>query len=151
MRNDEGSELVEFAVVIPVILMLLIGVFEFGRAWHTREAIDRAAREGAREIVLTPCALCEGGMYTSEEVKTRFVDPALRVASLDPSRVHGYYAKYVFLDQIKSQCGVELGFSYPMNLMVPFLPKNAMSLELGTKVRMRLENQIGLAGCSGDL
>ncbi|MGH3628362.1 MAG: TadE family protein, partial [Sciscionella sp.] len=45
---DSGAELLEFAFVIPLLLMLLVGIFWIGRAYNIYENITRAAREGAR-------------------------------------------------------------------------------------------------------
>lgn len=52
MRRDDksirGQSLVEFALVLPVLLFLLIGITEFGRAWMTRNILTGASREAAR-------------------------------------------------------------------------------------------------------
>lgn len=48
-RNHErGATLVEFAVVAPLLFLLLFGVIEFGRAIATYTAVTTAAREAAR-------------------------------------------------------------------------------------------------------
>jgi len=47
-RSIRGQSLVEFALVLPVFLLLLIGVAEFGRAWMTRNILTGASREAAR-------------------------------------------------------------------------------------------------------
>ncbi len=50
-RYDEsvrGQSLVEFALVLPVFLLLLIGIAEFGRAWMTRNILTGASREAVR-------------------------------------------------------------------------------------------------------
>jgi Flp pilus assembly protein TadG len=39
---------VEFALVLPILLLLLIGIAEFGRAWMTRNIMTGASREGVR-------------------------------------------------------------------------------------------------------
>lgn len=46
--NENGATLVEFAVVAPLLFLLLFGVIEFGRAVVTYTAVNTAAREGAR-------------------------------------------------------------------------------------------------------
>lgn len=43
-----GQGLVEFALVLPVFLLLLIGMAEFGRAWMTRNILTGASREAVR-------------------------------------------------------------------------------------------------------
>lgn len=47
-RGEKGATLVEFAVVAPLLLLLLFGVIEFGRAIATYTAVATAAREAAR-------------------------------------------------------------------------------------------------------
>ena len=47
-KSIRGQSLVEFALVLPVFLLLLIGVAEFGRAWMTRNILTGASREAVR-------------------------------------------------------------------------------------------------------
>jgi Flp pilus assembly protein TadG len=44
--------MVEFAIILPILLMLLVGIIEFGRAYNIQVSIQAAAREGARELAL---------------------------------------------------------------------------------------------------
>jgi len=47
-KNEKGQSLVEFALVVPLLLLLVVGIFEFGRAWMTKNIMTGAAREAAR-------------------------------------------------------------------------------------------------------
>lgn len=47
-----GQSLVEFALVVPILLLLLLGLVELGRAWMTKNIMTGAAREGARIYVV---------------------------------------------------------------------------------------------------
>jgi hypothetical protein len=49
-----GQTLVEFALILPIFLFLLIVIFDFGRAIYYYNAIHNAAREGARYGVIHP-------------------------------------------------------------------------------------------------
>lgn len=51
-RADEGQALVEFALVVPFLLLFLVGIVEFGRAWNLHQVLTDAAREGARRAVV---------------------------------------------------------------------------------------------------
>jgi Flp pilus assembly protein TadG len=63
-RNRErGAALLEAAVTIPMILLVCVGIFEFGRAYQTQQVLTNAAREGARLAVI------EGP--TDGEIRTR--------------------------------------------------------------------------------
>lgn len=52
-RGDErGAELIEMAIVTPILLLILAGIFDFGMLFRTWQAVTNAAREGARVAVL---------------------------------------------------------------------------------------------------
>jgi Flp pilus assembly protein TadG len=50
-HNEKGAELIEMAFVILLFVVLMVGVFEFGRAYNIYQNITNAAREGARFAV----------------------------------------------------------------------------------------------------
>jgi Flp pilus assembly protein TadG len=51
-RRRSGASLVEFAVVAPVFLMMVMAVIEFGRFVSMRQAMEHAVREGCRVAVV---------------------------------------------------------------------------------------------------
>ncbi len=51
-RTERGTALVEAAITIPILLLIAVGIFEFGRAYQTWQVLTNAAREGARMSVL---------------------------------------------------------------------------------------------------
>ena len=57
IRDDRGVTLVEFALVIPVVLVLLIACIDFARVLNASVTIQNASREGARYAALNPTAL----------------------------------------------------------------------------------------------
>ena len=48
LGSDEGASMVEFAIVLPLLLMLLFGTIEFGLLLFNKQVITNASREGAR-------------------------------------------------------------------------------------------------------
>ena len=46
--RDRGAVAVEFAILLPVLLLLIFGIIDFGRALNAQIALTQAAREGAR-------------------------------------------------------------------------------------------------------
>src|SRR5215467_16106012 len=65
-----GAELVEMALVLPLLLTLLIGVFWAARAYNIYETITRAAREGARVAVAPTCATCGNSFPSTTTIQT---------------------------------------------------------------------------------
>ena len=51
-ENRRGTALVEMALVLPIFLMIVLGVIEFGRAMMVSQVVTNAAREGARSAVV---------------------------------------------------------------------------------------------------
>ncbi len=47
-HGESGASLAEFALVLPVLVMLVFGIIEFGITFTKAQAIEAAAREGAR-------------------------------------------------------------------------------------------------------
>lgn len=50
-RASRGATLVEFALVLPLFMFLVITIMDFGRAYMTYQTMTNAAREGARYAV----------------------------------------------------------------------------------------------------
>ncbi len=55
-RETRGVALVEFAIVMPVLLLVLIGILEFGRAYNAVATMQNASAEAARWAALHPAA-----------------------------------------------------------------------------------------------
>lgn len=51
-RSERGAELIEFALVFPLLLMIVLGIVDFGFMFQRLEVVTNAAREGARIAVL---------------------------------------------------------------------------------------------------
>jgi Flp pilus assembly protein TadG len=51
-KNDRGAAMIEMALTLPLLLLLSVSVFEFGRAFQTWQVLTNATREGARVAVL---------------------------------------------------------------------------------------------------
>ena len=75
-RRDGGQSLVELAIALPILLALIIGIFEFGRAWNVSQVLTNAAREGARVAVLAT---------SDEDDVLAVIESYLADAALDPA------------------------------------------------------------------
>jgi Flp pilus assembly protein TadG len=52
LRAESGAELIEFGLTLPLLLLLVLGMIEFGFLFREYEIVTNAAREGARIAVL---------------------------------------------------------------------------------------------------
>jgi len=56
MRTDEGATIVEFALVAPLVILIVLACVDFGRAMNAYVTVSNASREGARFATLHPTA-----------------------------------------------------------------------------------------------
>jgi Flp pilus assembly protein TadG len=50
--DRKGQALAEFALIMPVLFLVIAGIIEFGRAWNIKQVVTDSAREGARYTVI---------------------------------------------------------------------------------------------------
>lgn len=48
LLNTDGAAIIEFAVALPLLVVLVVGIFDFGGAFNLKQELNNAAREGAR-------------------------------------------------------------------------------------------------------
>jgi hypothetical protein len=72
-RNDKGATALEFAIILPVLLLFVFGIVEWGLYMYNRQVITNAAREGARHGVLMRAAPRDDTVENNE-ICARVVD-----------------------------------------------------------------------------
>ena len=55
-RSERGTQLVELAIVLPVLLVMFGAVAEFGRLFYTYQTLTKATRAGARYLTTAPAS-----------------------------------------------------------------------------------------------
>jgi Flp pilus assembly protein TadG len=90
-RNTQGQELVEAALVLPLLFMVLMGIFWFGEAFSIYGTITQAARQGVRAAVAPVCATCPAASKANGNTPVQdaiaAVDNTLTAAHLSTSQV----------------------------------------------------------------
>lgn len=147
--SECGAELFEFAIVVPLLMMLLIGIVWVGRAYNVYESITRACREGTRYAVL-PSSVADGNAYpdpltascsSGTSTYNDYIVPALEADGLNPKEVKNYCQKTNWLDSTEQrQCGITISFSYPFQFDIPFTSLRFTTIDIPTQAQMRLEN-----------
>lgn len=52
-RRERGAAAVEFALVVPILLLIIVGIVEFSRIYNVQITLNQAAREGARSMAIS--------------------------------------------------------------------------------------------------
>ena len=81
--ETRGAEIAEAAAVLPLMFMMLLGIFWFGQAFSIYGAITRAAQEGARAAAAPTCTTCAAGASAAANAVAA-VNADLVVSKLDP-------------------------------------------------------------------
>jgi Flp pilus assembly pilin Flp len=80
--SDRGAAAVEFALLLPLLVLILFGIIDFGRALNAQITITQAAREGARAL-----------SFGQADYQTRALQAAIGLSGVtvteEPDTVHG--------------------------------------------------------------
>ncbi len=131
-RSDGGQALVEFSLVFPVVLLLILGLVEFARAWNIQQVLTDTARESLRNSVVANTEFTYDAMLG-------LVNSSLQRAALDPERAQ------VFLDGWKSGTGtparIRIDYEYDFGFFAPLIgwATQDRTLALSTSFVMRNE------------
>lgn len=135
-RSERGSQLIEFAIVVPILLLVLAGIFDFGMMFRTFEVVTNAAREGARVGVLPG--------YAPVDVQAR-VDAYMAAAGLnDPYTVNVVNVPVATGAGTFTARAVTVNYTYPFVVLGPiaaFFGGNYTTMPLQAVSIMRTETQ----------
>lgn len=71
LRNEKGQSLVEFALVLPILLLVVFAIIDFGWLFFNKLAIENGAREGARYAAVEAAEKSEAQMLPGVEDRVR--------------------------------------------------------------------------------
>ena len=89
VRNERGQGLVELALFLPVLLVLVMGVIDFGRVYFAYVTITNAAREGAFYVSLNPTASDANVQAIVDDEAGGQLDGGVRVIDVSDARSSG--------------------------------------------------------------
>jgi Flp pilus assembly protein TadG len=165
--ETRGAEIAEAAAVLPLMFMMLLGIFWFGQAFSMYGTITRAAQEGARAAVAPSCTTC-GTTITPATNAYAAIQTVLTTAKLDPTKLQppattptllacstgtaqgcdGTPSNVCIQESVALSnrasggvgiCGTSVSFQYPFQFWLPFTSLNKQQILLNASARMRLE------------
>jgi Flp pilus assembly protein TadG len=132
IRSERGQSAVEFALVIPVMLLFLFGIFQVGITYFNDESLQTSARDGARA----------GAIHTGSTVPQikAFVDAAVRAnaVGLDKSTTKLVVTTFCSPDPTDCNQGdtIDVTVTYPWKIGMGFVAKSGT---LSTHTTLRME------------
>jgi Flp pilus assembly protein TadG len=131
-----GQALVEFALVLPILVLVVLGIFDFGRAIFAYNTVSNAAREAARVAIVN---------QTDAGIVAEAVDHAVAL-HLDPTAVDISYANSDLsggppcnVTPRRNGCVVEVTVTYEYNAATPFVDALVGPLTISSTARMPVE------------
>lgn len=131
IKNAKGQSSVEFALVLPVLILLLLGIMEFGRIFAGYLELQNAARDGARYAAIHARPVKDADLTTW---RAAYLEPWVdkNFVLLEPSKVTDNFVR------AKNASGqdiwVTLTLTYPMQVTTPII-----SSITGNPVNLRAE------------
>jgi Flp pilus assembly protein TadG len=148
---QRGSSLPETAIVMAVLLALLFGMIDFGRAMYTYSFVAQIARQGARWAIVrgANCTLLPTPSGTCPAVKgTADIEPYVQSLNEGATNASGIFADLEFPGctagaQAGSAnnapgCIAQVTVKYPFSFMMPFLPN--MTIPMSSTSQMVITN-----------
>jgi TadE-like protein len=89
LRGTEAAEIVEAALVLPLVFTLLLGIIWFGRAFNIYSTIQQAAQQGAITAARATCATCgvSGPTFPLPATVATTVVAVMQASSVDPAQI----------------------------------------------------------------
>jgi hypothetical protein len=162
--ETRGAEIAESAAVLPLMFMILLGIFWFGQAFSLYGAITRAAQEGARAGAVPACTTCSSVTTVYALNAANAVRNALIASKLDPNLAQSpspptvtwcgtpvqfqcgstgacvqLPVQLVTTIQGGGACGISVYFQYPFKFWLPFTSVNNQQILLTASARVRME------------
>jgi len=136
-QDQDGAAAVEFALLLPLLVVLLFGFIQFGTAFNTRIQATNAAREGARMAVVGIADWADVGGGTAF---WQAVQQDAGIGNIDNC--------VLSTDDVVGGT-LTVTFDYPLDLVIPFMP-NPPSWQTGTaRATMRIEQLSAPGGPGG--
>jgi Flp pilus assembly protein TadG len=165
--DSAGAEIAEAAAVLPLLFMVLIGIFWFGQAFRIYGTITRAAQEGARAAVAPQCTTCAAinppplnafnaisNVLNAANLDPKNLNPGTPPAAIScngsPTSCDATEPKICVQTNIRlsdpatggtGACGVAVSFQYPYQFWLPFASLNQQRIQIPAAARVREETQ----------
>ena len=127
-QNQKGAAIIEFAIILPFLLLLLCGTIEFGLLFYNKQVVTNASREGARAGITAK--------VSSTEVKTIVTDYCLnRMVSLTDPIVIADKDVTVISPDANNDLTVNVTLDYSL-LFAPIIGVSSTTISAQTIMRM---------------
>lgn len=129
--------MLEFALVLPLLLIVAVGVLDLGRVFFVAITISNASREGARYLTFNPDDVANINGPFDDTKKAAIQEASGSIITLTPGHVTAACSAYITLDgdqRCASGSTATVTVSYQMDLIAGWVLPNQVSLNRATKM-----------------
>ena len=94
-NSSAGSQLLEFALALPFLLVMVVGIIDFGQAYNLKQKLNDAAREGTGFAVQLSCSDCTQTAPATTQALENSIVSYLTTAGVDVCGLTGTTAPTV--------------------------------------------------------
>lgn len=132
-EDHRGQTLVEFALIVPIFILLLMGIFDLGRAVYGYNTISNASREGVRLAIVNQDATA-----IRNEVIAQTPGLGLKAANIDVTfRMPG--SMTVCVSPIAIACEIEVVVRYQYQAATPLISNVVGTINMASTSRAPVE------------
>lgn len=125
-RHQRGQSLVETALVLPILLVILMGIFDFGRAIFAFNAVSNSAREAARVAIVN-----QNSTAVEEEGKRAAI-------GLDPDAIDVTFA-IPDCGTVLVGCTASVTVDHEWTALTPIIGSLVGPIDLSSTTEMKIE------------
>ncbi len=130
IKQNKGQTVVEFALVLPVLIFLLLAIMEGGRIFAAYLELQNAARDGARYAAIHCPEDSEWSTWVSGDL-TPWIHSRLSMLS----------SSNLIIECTKASSSVEIVLKYPLSVTTPIISSlTGNPLNLSVQMAMRREH-----------
>lgn len=112
VRSSKGAVAIEYAILLPALLVILLGIIDVGRLLWTQTTLDRAVEAASR------CAA----------INATLCGTTLQIQTYAVTQAYGLQITSAAFTVTKPACGVNVQVSVPFRLIIPWLTRTSLTL-----------------------
>ena len=134
--DESGASMVEFAIVLPLLLLILFGTIEFGLLLYNKQVITNASREGARFGIVS-----QETRKTQSEIRDEVNKYCLQnlITFGDNKDPQTSFPEHSLHAAFQDDLTVLVAFEYSFLVLTAFMPNDWTTVNLNAQTTMKYE------------
>lgn len=138
-KDVSGAQIVEFALVLPLLVVFVVAIYDFGQAFNVKEKLNFAAKDGARFGATQPTNDLTQSVPVSVTAIRDLVDADLIAAGINDCGLGPIFQVSALVWNAKGNCGAEANFTLTIDRGFTFNASSQGSTETLTVIATHVD------------